>query len=211
MKLFYAKGTCALAPHIILEEILAKTGDTYEAVAVDPRQERSAEHLRANPMGSVPALMFDNDQSLTEGAVIVQFLADRYPQLQLAPQPGSMERIRLQEMLNFIATDVHKVYSILFAAPRMTAHAEAVEDIKNYARTQLKRRFVILNKRLETQEYLFASGYSVADAYLYTVLRWSGMMGVELSDFPAIVRYCERNLARPATQKALAAQGIPVR
>src|SRR3954471_13051861 len=140
MKLYYSKAACSLAVHIALEEL----GFSYEAMSVDLRSPPSPEFLKLNPMGAVPVLQLDDGQALTEVAVILQYLADRKPEAGLAPKAGTMERVRLQETLNFIATELHKGFGPLWILDYMTKHEAARKEIHEFAVHELGAKFDIL-------------------------------------------------------------------
>ncbi len=198
MKLFYKAGACSLSPHIVLNEC----GLSYASEAVDlvtKKTETGSDYLAINPKGSVPALLLDDGQILTEGAVIVQFLADRAPEKKLAPPMGSMERYRLMEWLNFIASDLHKTFGPLFN-PKVPADAKAVfKDI-------LAARLAAPARVLADKPFLMGDAFSVADAYLFTVLNWAPRVGLELP--PSLAAYLTRVAARPAVQATLVAEGL---
>ena len=203
MKLYYSPGACSLSPHIVLSE----TGLDFELEKVDlgaKKTERGRDYWSINPKGYVPALELDDGRLLTEGPAIVQYLADLVPEKHLAPPAGSMERYRLQEWLNFISTELHKGFSPLF-------DHSAPEEWKLRVRERLGKRLAIVAAQLETNSYLMGSSFSVADAYLYTVLRWSRHAAVDLSGWPMLGEYMLRIETRPAVHAALEAEGLIVR
>lgn len=200
MKLYYKKGACALSPQIALRE----AGLPFELVAVDTttkKTETGADYLAINPKGSVPALQLDDGQVLTEGAMIVQYIADQAPAKNLAPKAGSMERYRLQEMLNFIATEVHKGYGPLFSDV-------AKDDYKALVKERLAGKFALLDKTLAQHDYLLGGSFSVADGYLYNVSRWAPRVGLELGQFANVQSLLQRVESRPSVQEALKAEGL---
>lgn len=200
MKLYYVPGVCSLASHIALRE----AGLDFELDRMDRetrRTESGEDYLQVNPKGSVPALRLDNGEVLTEGAVILQYIADQKPQSGLAPAAGSMERYRLAEWLNYVATEVHKQYSPLFN-PKLPP--EWRENQLNV----LAKRFDYLSERLGSRPYLLGERFTIADAYLFVVLRWSARLKVDLSPWPALTAYLARVAARPAVQAALKAEGL---
>lgn len=203
MKLYYSKGACSLAVHIALEEL----GLAYEPVPVDLRKP-NPEYLAINPMGAVPVLELDDGQRLTEAAVILQYLADRKPETGLAPRAGTMERYRLAEWLNFIATEIHKGFGPLWGLESMSTDPKAREEIRAYATAELGYRLDIIVRKMGTQPYLMPSGYSVADAYLFTVLNWTSFLKVDLSRWPQLTTYLERVKARPAVTSAMRAERL---
>jgi glutathione S-transferase len=201
MKLYYSSGSCALSPHIILEE----AGLAYQIEAVDLK---STPHLTASgrPLteltdkGYVPVLQLDNGEILTEGAVIVQYLADQVPDKHLAPANGTLERYRLQEWLNFIASEIHKGFSPLWS-PVTTP------EVKQAALERIGKRLSLIDARLSKMDYLLGE-FSVADAYLFTCVNWTNFLKVSLEPWPALLKFQARMAARPAVQRALKAEGL---
>ncbi|MBN8741017.1 MAG: glutathione transferase GstA [Lysobacterales bacterium 69-70] len=195
MKLYFSPGACSLSPHIVLRE----AGLPFEAVKVDLATKQTADGAdfkAINPKGYVPALQLDDGRVLTEGPAIVQYLADQVPAKQLAPANGSWERYRLQEWLNFISTEIHKQFSPLF-------NAAIPDTVKDLQKAKLAQRFGEIAPVLEKQDYLTGSQFSVADAYLFTVLGWSKYFQIDLQQWPSIARFVERVAARPAVAEAL--------
>jgi glutathione S-transferase len=197
MKLYYAPGACSLSPHIVARE--AGLPLELEQVDLGAKKTVSGEDYRqVNPKGYVPALRLDDGSVLTEGPAIVQYLADRKPAAGLAPHAGTIERYRLQEWLGFLNSEIHKTWGALFN-PK-TDRAPVVE--------RLAPRLQFLNAELDKRPYLLPGGFSVADAYLFTLLNWAGFTRVDLSPYPALVKYAERIKARPKVQEALRAEGL---
>jgi len=200
IKLYYVPGTCALCPHIVLHE----AGVSFTTEKVNPKDkttESGQDYNAINPKGYVPALVMNNGQLLTEVAVIVQYIADLVPNRKLAPLAGTIERYHLQEWLNFISSEIHKGFSPLFN-PRVP------EETKTVFKERLAGRLDIAAKALEGKDYLMGKTFTVADAYLYTVLRWSPRMNVDLSPWPVLQAYMERIAARPAVKAAMAEEGL---
>jgi len=200
MKLYYAPGACSLSPHIVSRE----AGIDLEFERVDIAQKRTEsgkDFWGINPKGQVPVLEIDNGQKLTEGPVIVQYLADQKPGSGLVPAPGTIDRYRVQEWLNFVASEMHKTYGPLF-------RPTTPEEFKVLSREVIGRRIAWLDKELAGKQYLMGDKFTVADAYLFTVLRWSPRVGVDLSKSPNVTAYIERVAARPKVQEALKAEGL---
>ena len=198
MKLYYAPQACSLAPHIVLRELDLP----FELVRVDNSTKQTAtgeDFLAINPKGYVAALQLDNGEVLTEGPAILQYLADLRPEANLAPANGTFERVRLQEWLNFVSTEIHGGLGWLF-------NSQFPDDVKALIKEKLFKRFAVLSKTLERQDYLMAGGFGIADAYLYTVLRWTQGFDIDLSQWPALARFQARVDMRPAVKGALAAQ-----
>ena len=195
MKLYFSPGTCSLSPHIVLREL----GLPFEAIKVDIATKQTADGTdfrTVNPKGYVPVLQLDDGRILTEGPAIVQYLADQVPDKQLAPPNGSWERYRLQEWLNFISTEIHKQFSPLF-------NASNPDSVKDAQKTKLAQRFGEISPLLEKQDYLTGDRFSVADAYLFTVLGWSRYFHIDLNQWPGIAKFVERVAARPAVAQAM--------
>ncbi len=200
MKLYYSPGACSLSPHIVLRE----TGQPVDLVKVDLKEHKTADgadYLAINPKGYVPVLQLDDGSVLTEGPAIVQYLADQVPASKLAPAAGTMERYRLMEWLNFLTSEIHKGFSPLF---RPTAS----EETKAMFREALARRFDYLSDRLRDKPYLMGDGFTVADAYLFTLLGWCRLTGIDLEKWPVLTAYRERIAARPAVRVAMKAEGL---
>ena len=199
MKLYYSPGACSLAPHIALSE----AGLPYTTKRVDLKTHTlvdGTDYYTINPKGYVPLLELDDGARLTEIAAIVQYIADRKPGT-LAPAYGTMERYRLMEWLNFIATELHKQFSPLW-------YPTTPEATKDAQIAKLKTRFDLISKTLAAQPYLMGNDFTVADAYLFTILNWAPMLKVDLAPWPALVAYQARVAARPAVHAALVAEGL---
>ena len=200
MKLYFSPGACSLSPHIVLQE--SGLDFTLERVDIPRRRTAAgADFLAINAKGYVPALELKDGTVLTEGPAIVQFVADMAPDRQLAPANGTLERYQLIEWLNFISTELHKGFSPLF-------RPTSTEDMKEAARANLTNRFGWLAQRLAGRDYLMGSQFTVADAYLFTVLGWAGFVKFDLSPWPVLSAYQHRVASRPAVQQAMRAEGL---
>lgn len=200
MKLYFSPGACSLSPHIVLRE--AGLDFTLERVDIPKRQTATgADFTAINPKGYVPALQLNDGTVLTEGPAIVQFVADLAPDRQLAPSHGTLERYQMIEWLNFIATELHKGFTPLF-------RPTSTEDMKQAARTSLANRLGWVASRLEGSDYLLGSQFTAADAYLFTVLGWAAIVGVDLSPWPVLTAYQQRVASRPAVQQAMREEGL---
>lgn len=198
MKLYYAPDTCSLSPHIVLRELALE----FELVKVDNKSKLTTDgrdFRLINPKGYVAALELDDGQILTEGPVIVQYLADLRPESGLAPPAGSWARVRLQEWLNFITSEIHAGSALLFN--------QALPDaVLSLFREKLFRRFDFLQDTLAEKAFLMGPSFSIADAYLFTVLGWCKFFSIELDRWPALEAYRASISARPAVQAALRAE-----
>jgi glutathione S-transferase len=203
MKLYYAPGTCSLSPHIVARE----AGVILDLERVDlgknpHRTETGADFTQINRKGYVPALRLDDGQLLTEGAAIVQYLADLAPESGLAPAIGTLERYRLQEWLSFVGTELHKMFSPwLF-------HPEHGEQAAQVARGKIALRFAFLDAHLAEPPYLLGQCFTVADAYAFTIIGWAPLMRIDLAPFAHLKRYMERITARPKVQEAMQIEGL---
>lgn len=202
MKLFYAPGVCSLSPHIVLEE----AGLPYESVKTDIRAKTTdggGDYKKTNPLGYVPALQLDDGTILTEGPAIVQYVADKAPDKKLAPANGTLDRYKLQSWLNFISSELHKGFSPLFN-PAMP------EEAKTIAKERLATRLAYLDAQLAKNDYIMGKAFSLPDAYAFTVLRWTVPTKIDLAPYPHLQAFMKRMQARPAVQKAMKAEGLPV-
>ena len=200
MKLYYAPGACSLASHIALQE----SGLPFEIDKLNFSTKTTAggeDFMQINPKGYVPTITLDDGSILTEGPAILQYIADRNPGSGLAPEAGTMERYRLQEWLTFIGTELHKSFSPLF-------NKAASDEVKNNARNMLTKRLSYVETQLANKPYLLGDRFTVADAYLFVVVSWSGHVGLDLSQFPRINEYTARIAARPSVQAAMKAEGL---
>lgn len=199
MKLYYSPGVCSLASHIALHE----SGLAFEAVLASTKTHQLADgtdFYTINPLGYVPVLELDNGERLREGPAILQYIADHATTANLAPANGTWERYRLQEWLNFISTELHRGHSPLFAP-------NTPEEYKASARQRLNTRFAWVNEQLAGKDYLLDT-FSVADCYLYTVLRWGALVGVDTTGLANLVALRQRMEARPGVQATLQAEGL---
>ncbi len=200
MKLYYSPGTCALSPHIVLHE----SGLAFTPVLASTKTHKLADgtdYYTINPKGYVPLLELDDGQRLAEGPAIVQYIADKAPAKKLAPPAGTLERYRLMEWLTFIGTELHMKYSPLFN-PAMPEEAKAI------FRAKILDRQKWVDSQLEGRSYLMGDSFSVADAYLFTVTRWSAFVGVDITGLKNVSAFLERMRARPAVQAAMATEGL---
>lgn len=200
MKLYYSPGACSLSPHIVLKE----SGLPFEVVLASTKTHRLADgtdYYTINPKGYVPLLELDDGQRLTEGPVIVQYIADQVPHKQLAPAAGTMARYRLMEWLNFITSELHKGFGPLFA-PGVPEEARAV------FRQRLQNRLAWLESQWGGRAFLMGEAFTVADAYLYNVTRWCPLVGVDITAHTQLQAFIARVAARDSVKAALAAEGI---
>jgi glutathione S-transferase len=200
MKLYYSPGACSLSPHIALLE----AGLPYDLVKVDLRAkklENGDDYLKINPKGQVPALALDSGELVTEGPVIVQMIADKASAKNLAPARDSAERYKLQEWLNFITGELHKNFSPLF-------NPSIPDEVKNFFRDRIMAKFKYADSQLAGRDYLMGKQFTVADGYLFVMLKWAERTGVDLSGLKNLMAYKDRVAARPKVQEALTKEGL---
>jgi glutathione S-transferase len=198
VKLYYKSGACSLSPHIVLREL----GLPFELESVDTKAQKTAsgaDFTAINPKKYVPTLQLDDGQVLTEGAVIVQYLADRKPDAMLVPPTGSMDRYRLQEWLNYVASELHKSFGPIF---------RAAEEQRPPLREALAPKLDYVARHLEKRQFLMGDRFTVADAYLFTVLNWTNYLGIDMGRWPPLKAYLQRVAARPAVHAAMQAEGL---
>ncbi len=200
MKLYYSPGACSLSPHIALHE----AGMKFEAIAAPTKTHKlpdGSDFYAVNPLGYVPFLVLDDGRTLREGPAIVQYIADQAPAKNLAPANGTFERAKLQEMLNFIGTELHKGFGPLF-------NPATPAEYKTIVIAKVQDRLKFTDAELAGKQYVMGDHYSVADGYLFTVTNWAQYVGVELAPYPNLVAYRAREAARPATVAAMTAEGL---
>jgi glutathione S-transferase len=200
MKLYYAPGACSLSPHIVLRE----SGLPFDLEQVDNKEKKTKSGQNfwdVNPKGQVPVLELDEGGRLTEGPVIVQYLADKKPGSGLAPACGTPERYRVQEWLNFTTSELHKSFGPIF-------RPTTPEEYKKISKENLGKRFDWLDKQLADRQYLMGDKFTIADAYLFTILRWSPRIEIDLGRWPNLKAYVDRVAARPKVREALQAEGL---
>jgi glutathione S-transferase len=200
MKLYYAPGACSLSPHIALLE----AGLPYDLVKVDLRAkklENGDDYLKVNPKGQVPALVLDSGELVTEGPVIVQRIADQVPAKNLAPARDSAERYKLQEWLTYINSEIHKNIGPLFN-PALS------DEAKGVFKDRAMGKFKYVDGRLAGSDYLMGKPFTVADGYLFVMLRWAESMKFDLSGLNNLLAYKDRVAARPKVNEALIKEGL---
>ncbi len=200
MKLYFSPGACSLSPHIVLRE----SGTQFDVEQVNNQEKKTKsgiDYWTINPKGQVPVLELDNGERLTEGPVIVQYIADKNPGAGLIPPAGTPERYRVQEWLNFTTSELHKGFGPIFRPTTPDAY-------KVISKENLGKRFDWLNKELAGRQYLMGDKFTVADAYLFTVLRWTSRIEIDLGKWPNLKAYVDRVAARPKVQETMKAEGL---
>lgn len=199
MKLYYSPGACSLAHHIVLNEL----GQTYSLEKVNlatHKLERGDDYTKINPKGYVPALDLGNGEILTEASTILQYIADKAGNTELLPKAGTMERYRAMEMLNFIASELHKGMGALFYKP--------VGDARKAIVDKLSKRLDWLDAKLGKSRHTLGDTFSAPDAYAFTILNWGPMVGFDTTQWKNITAYLARVAARPTVQAAMKAEGL---
>ncbi|HEU0133364.1 MAG TPA: glutathione transferase GstA [Allosphingosinicella sp.] len=200
MKLYYAPGACSQAPHIVARE----AGLDIELANVrfpDKVTDEGEKLTDVNPKGAVPTLRLDDGSVLTENAVILQYLADRSPAGTLAIPPSGIERYRLLEWLNFIATELHKGFGPLW-------NPATPGEFKEATREALGKKFDYLQAQIGDGPYILGDRFSILDAYAFAVLNWTRIHSIDIARWPGLAAYLGRVAARPAVQETLKAEGL---
>ena len=197
MELFASPMACSLASHITALE----AGLPVKVRFVDNKKtDDGGDYYSISAPGYVPALRLDDGQVQNEGPSVLQYLADRKPEAGLAPAWGSLERYQLIDTLNYLSTEVHKRVFYNVFAPTVP------EAAKTAAKAQLEPTLGAIARRLGDRETLVGTKFTVADAYLVTILNWFAFVGADLAKFPTLKAYHQRHLARPAVAQAMAVE-----
>lgn len=201
MKLYYSPGACSLAPHIVARE----AGLVFDLVKVDLAKrttETGEDYLAINPRGLVPALQLDDGEVHTEAAALVQYLAEQAPRSDLAPPAGSKQRLRVNQWVAFVASELHKTFSPwLF-------ESETADSSKQAMRDKLTLRFTELDRHLATRAYLTGDVFTGADAYAFAIVNWSHFLSIDVAPYSHLSAYMARVAARPKVREALAGEGL---
>lgn len=202
MRLHYKPGACSMASHIILNEL----GIPFELDKTDTElgtTEAGEDFRKISPNGYVPALVTNDGDIITENPAVLQYLADQMPDAGLTPSNGTLERTRLQEALNFVSSELHKSFSPFFSG------AELDTEARQKTEAGVGRRVAHIERSLaDGRAFLLGDAYTVVDAYAFVVLNWAGFVGVSLGAWPKTQAYVAHIAARPATVKAMVAEGL---
>ncbi|MDB5218821.1 MAG: glutathione S-transferase [Myxococcaceae bacterium] len=197
MRLYFSPGACSLSPHIVMRE--AGIPVELELVSLNTHKTKSGHDFYGiNPKGYVPVLELPDGSILTEGPVIAQYLADLKPESKLLPPAGTLERTRVQEWLNYVGTELHKGFGPLFS--------DAPDEYKTKVKQTLAKKFDFVSRSLEGKQYLTGDTFTVADAYLFTILRWSFPKKIDLPRL--LAEYFTRVSDRPHVREALDAEKL---
>jgi glutathione S-transferase len=200
MKLYFSPGSSSLSTHIALRE----AGIAVELEQVDTQSKmlkRGGDFRTINPKGAVPTLELDDGQILTEGPAIVQYIADLRPDLNLAPPPGSLERVRLQEWISFISMELHRTISPMFSPT-------ATSEFRQTQAERLEPKLDFLNSALSGKPFLMGDQFTVADGYLFAILSWTIPLKIDLTKWPVVKNYRGRIASRPAVRSTLKEEGL---
>jgi glutathione S-transferase len=200
MKLYYAPGACSQAPHIILHE----AGLPHDSAKVDIRAKKlgdGSDYLRVNPKGAVPALELDDGQVLTENAVILQYIADHAGAFELLPRPGDLQRYRVLEWVNYVATELHKSFGPLF-------NPAAGDEAKQAARDVIGKKLDFVEGQIGDKPYLLGDQFTLPDAYLFVILGWTGKMQIDLNGWPKLAAFRKRVAERESVREVLEFEGL---
>ena len=206
-RLYYAPGTCALATHIALEE----AGAPYEAVLVDFRSQsqRSPEYLAVNPKGRVPALVTDSG-TLTETPALLCFVAQCFPNADLAPLADPFALAQVQEFNLYLCSTVHVAHAHRMRGTRWADDEAAIEAMKRKAPANATERYELIEHKLFQGPWVMGDRYTICDPYLFTIASWIEGDGVDTTRVPRVMEHRRRMLARPAVQRAVAAEGTQI-
>lgn len=207
LRLYYAPGTCALATHIALEEV----GASYEAIRVDfaSQGQRSPEYLAVNPKARVPALMTDAG-TLTETPALLCYVAQCFPQAELAPLNDPFALAQLQEFNSYLCSTVHVAHAHGRRGARWADDATSHEDMKRKVPATMTECFELIEHKFVKGPWVMGDQYTISDPYLFTIASWLEGDGVDTGKLPKVMQHRTRMLARPAVQKALAAEGTQI-
>ncbi|HEY6982438.1 glutathione binding-like protein [Reyranella sp.] len=194
MELFASPMACSLASHITVLEAGLPVRVRFVR---DKKTDDGGDFFAIAANGYVPALRLDDGEILNEGSSVLQYLADRRPESGLAPAWGTIARYRLIDTLNYLATEVHKKLFQPIFSPAAPADAKAA------AKALLEPTLDYIARRLGSGSYLVGDGFTVADAYLVTLLNWFGFVGCDLKKWPTIHAYHQKHLRRPSVAQAM--------
>ena len=205
LTLYYARDSCALATHIALED----AGAAYVARRVDfaSAQQRSPDYLKINPKARVPSLMTERGV-VTETPAILAFIAQTYPQTQLAPLDDPFAFAQLQSFMNYLCATVHVAHAHRARGYRWADDAAAHEAMKKKVPETVGACFDLIERKMFKGPWAMGENYTVADPYLFTIARWLEGDSVDPAAFPRVLDHRDRMAERPAVQRALKAEGL---
>ena len=201
LKFFYSPGTCALASHIVLEEV----GADYEATLVDfaAAEQRKPEYLAVNPKGRVPALVTERGV-LSETPAILAYLAQSFPDAGLAPLDDSFAFARVQAFNSYLCSTVHVAHAHRVRGYRWTDDRAAIETLKRKVPQAVGDCFALIENNMLEGPWVMGANYTICDPYLFTLTEWLEGDGVDLGPLPRVLEHRDRVAARGATRRAIA-------
>jgi len=197
--LYYSPGACSQAPHILMHEV----GIEHDSKRVDLRTKKLADgsdYLKVNPKGAVPALELENGEVLTENAVVLQYLGDRADSSGVLPALGNLRRYRVLELVNFITTELHKRFGLLF-------DREASKEFKDFVTRGLSTKLDYIDGRMGTGPFLMGEELTLPDPYLFVMTRWTDRV-IGLERWPNLRAFHERMLDRGSVRNVLGFEGL---
>lgn len=200
MKLYYFPGACSLADHIALEWI----GAPYHAIAMTTKSIKSSDYLALNPLGTVP-LLVDGKLVLTQNAAILSYLAARYPEAHLFGGDSPHARAEVLDWLSFLNSDVHPAFKPIFVPHRYHPDKAQARVVADTARDRVRAYLDVLDSRLQDRQWL-VDARSIADPYLFVMLRWAVRLHIDLDGRGNLVRFLEQMYADPGARTALLAE-----
>lgn len=200
MKFYYSTGTCSTSCHIAFEE----AGLKFDGVEVSWKRKVNVEELeKLNPLGQVPVLLTDKGNVITQNVAILEYIGDQKPESGLIPRAGTDERAEVSSWLSFAASDFQKAFFPILGAARMTSQESAHADLKNYAVQNIEKYLAHLDRKLSGKNFITGQQFTVADAYLFTVIGWCKWAKIKLAPYPNVKAYMSRVYARPAVRRVL--------
>ncbi|PJF03319.1 glutathione transferase GstA [Acinetobacter seifertii] len=200
MKLYYSPGACSLSPHIIIKELNLDV-DLIQVDLSTHTTESGKNYFEINSRGQVPLLELDNGETITEGPIITQFLAEKSDNKSIYPANGTLERYRVHEWQNYITSELHKSFAPLF-------NPDFDEGSKKLHSKILLKKYDWINEKLKTLKFLANDNFTIADSYFFTVTNWANFVNLDLSHLEHLQNYLKRIADRPSVQKALKAEGL---
>lgn len=203
IKLFYAPGTCALAPHIVLEWI----GEPYELEKVNPKD---PDYLRINPLGQVPVMVDGNSSMMNEADALLKYLVHKYPDTNLGDDGSLQGAYELDRWLAFLTGDVHPAFFPFFASQRYTTDSSesAQQSVKEASYQLIDRMYQHLDQHLADKTHIVGNRRTIADPYAFAMTRWGNKLPKPLSDYPNLNRFYQQLAQDNGVQQAMAKQGI---
>ncbi len=203
---YWAPNTCALASRIALEA----AGASYQAVRVDfaRQQQRSAEYLRINPKGRVPALVTERG-ILTETPALLQFIAQTHPGARLAPLDDAFALAHMNAFNSYLCSTVHVAHSHRMRGSRWADDPAALEAMKRKVPQSVGECFELIEREFLAGPWVLGEHYSVSDMYLFTLAQWLEADGVDPARLPKVSAHRQRMRADPVVARVLAAEAVP--